>query len=148
MWNLITFKNHMQIAHVKVILNSHSKDISNILSSFSMGHRFVPKDWIFLILFYFFKWSQLLTTKNIFNNAKAPHCSFHWDLKDLKINWLKQDLILKTKACCKSCKTPHWNVNLQNGNAFGSYENSSFTLTHLSLTLEMCMNHAMPWPLF
>jgi hypothetical protein len=92
-----------------------------------MRHHFVPKDWIFLILFYFFKWSQLLIKKIIFDNAKAPHCSFHWDLKDLRINWLKQDLIPKTKACCKGC---NWNVNLQNGNAFGSYENSSLTLSH------------------
>jgi hypothetical protein len=44
----MTFKNHIQIAHVKVILNSHSKDISNILSSFSMRHHFDLEDEFFL----------------------------------------------------------------------------------------------------
>jgi hypothetical protein len=96
-----------------------------------MGHHFVLEDWIFLISFYFFKWSKLLTIIFIFGNARAPHCSFYLDLlNDLRINSLRKDLTPKTKPCSKSCKTPHWSFNLQNGNAFGDYGNSSLTLSH------------------
>lgn len=42
----------------------------------------------------------------------------------------QKDLIPKTKPCSKGCKTPHWSFNLQNGNAFENYGNSSLTLSH------------------